>query len=248
MPRLFVFIVAILCCAFTGEWSTPWTKTDRAIVLDIYQGNTVDWDKLADDTTITAIIHKASDGLRADTAYAANKAQARKHGYLWGAFHLGRPGDPDAQAQFFLNTVWASDSDSVQLALDLEGLDSSMFMSLHNARIFVQHVQRRTGRYPLLYLNNEVLRYLGEHEANDTVLKKCPLWYARYKNTVSDFDTTLWKSYTLWQFSCELNCRKTGECLYNAPGCDRFVDVDIYNGTRTELRALWPVGLAKPGN
>src|SRR4029453_3866228 len=51
-----------------------------------------------------AIIHRATIGDRADRKYAERRDEAKKRGYKWGAYHLGKRGDPLKQADFFLET------------------------------------------------------------------------------------------------------------------------------------------------
>src|SRR5919106_5577802 len=46
-----------------SEFSEPWKKSDRALVIDAYEYNSIDWEKLATDERIAGFISKASDGL-----------------------------------------------------------------------------------------------------------------------------------------------------------------------------------------
>jgi GH25 family lysozyme M1 (1,4-beta-N-acetylmuramidase) len=61
------------------------------------EGNDIDWDKLATDKRVVAIIHRATIGDRVDKKYADRKIEAKKRGYKWGAYHFGKPGDPIKQ-------------------------------------------------------------------------------------------------------------------------------------------------------
>lgn len=217
----------------------PWEKPDRAIIIDAYGPNAIIWDTLQKDTTVVGIIHKATDGLtRFDDQYPIRREEAKKRGYLWGSYHLARKGDPIEEAKFYLSTI---KPDSTELmALDMEGLDTSKFMSLENAKKFILYVYWQTGRYPAVYMNHSVLKEICTNYSNDTVFKKCVLWYARFKNTITDFPQNVWPEYTLWQFSCEINCKKQGECPYNVPGTRFDMDINVYNGTKEELRKKWP--------
>ena len=92
------------------------------------------------------------------------------------------------------------------LALDLESPDPTKHMSFEEARAFIKRIKEKTGRYPLIYANNLVTKAISEQYGADKVFRKTHLWYARFKQNVTDFPAGTWKTYTLWQFSSELNC------------------------------------------
>ena len=222
------------------EFSEPWKNPQIALALDPYEGNDIDWDELATDTRVVAIIHRATIGDRADLKYAERRDQAKKRGYKWGAYHLGKPGDPLKQADFFLEIVKPLASDLI--ALDLESTDKTRDMSFTEARIFIKRIKEKTGRYPLVYANHKVTKAISDQYGSDKVFSKTRLWYARFKNEVTDFPSGTWKTYTVWQFSGELNCSGVDRaaCLYTVPGTEYDMDVDVYNGTLEELRSKWP--------
>lgn len=218
-------------------FNQPWTDEARPIIIDPYRDNAIDWDLLQTDPRMVAIIHKASQGTRADSKYNERRQKARELGYLWGSYHLGMPGDPIQQAEFYLSII--GDFSGEVLALDLESLDESKFMSLNDAVKFIDHIRKKTGRYPLVYCNHQVLAAISEQFGKESIFAKCPLWYARFKKQISDFPKGTWETYTIWQFSCELNCEKTGECWYNVPGTAFDMDINVYNGSIAELKAKW---------
>jgi lysozyme len=244
------WLLTAFLCAFpssavfaqTPEFSEPWKNPKIALALDPYEGNDIDWEKLATDPRVVAIIHRATIGDRADRKYAERRAEAKKRGYKWGAYHLGKPGDPQKQADFFLATVKPA-ADEL-MALDLESTDATKHMSLAEACIFVKRIKDKTGRYPMIYANNEVTKAISDQYALDDVFSQTPLWYARFKKNVSDFPSATWKTYTVWQFSSEQNCSPADRtvCLYTVPGTEYDMDVDVYNGTIEELRSNWPFG------
>ena len=55
------------CCADAAakasDFSEPWKSDDRALVIDAYEYNSIDWAELATDKRIVGFINKASDGL-----------------------------------------------------------------------------------------------------------------------------------------------------------------------------------------
>lgn len=241
-----ILIVALLVVtskssfAQSPEFNEPWKNPKVALAIDPYEGNDIDWDQLATDKRVVAIIHRATIGDRADRKYADRKIEAKKRGYKWGAYHYGKPGDPIKQADFFLETVKPEPDDL--MALDLESTDFDKHMSFDEARIFINRVKEKTGRYPVVYANNLVTKAIAEETATNDVFAKTRLWYARFKRSVTDFPTGKWKTYTLWQFSSEMNCAPTNRsaCLYTVPGTEYDMDVDVFNGTIEELQDSWP--------
>jgi lysozyme len=226
--------------AQSSEFSQPWKNPNIALAIDPYEGNPIDWNQLATDKRVVAIIHRATTGFRADQKYAERKIEAKKRGYKWGAYHFGKPGDPIKQADFFLETVKPEPDDLV--ALDLESTDGTKHMSFGEARIFIERIKEKIGRYPFVYANNQVTTAIRDTYGQDPLFTKTHLWYARFKDTVTDFPKGTWDTYTLWQFSSEINCKPTDRpaCLYTVPGTDYDMDVNVYNGTVAQLKAAWP--------
>lgn len=237
---LSVVLSALVASAQSPEFNEPWKNPNIALAIDPFEGNDIDWDQLAIDQRVVAIIHRATIGDRADRKYAERRDEAKKRGYKWGAYHFARAGDPIKQADFFLNTVKPA-ADEL-MALDLESVDSTKHMSFDDARIFIKRIKEKTGRYPFVYANNEVLKAISDQYGADEVFPRTRLWYARFKKNVTDFSTGTWKTYTIWQFSSEQNCSAANRsaCLYTVPGTEYDMDVDVYNGTIEELRSKWP--------
>ena len=122
--------------AQSPEFSEPWKNPNIALAIDPYERNEIDWDKLATDPRVVAIIHRATIGDRVDRLYEERKIEAKKRGYKWGAYHFGKPGSPIKQADFFLETVQPEADDLI--ALDLESEDATKHMSFDDARIFIK--------------------------------------------------------------------------------------------------------------
>lgn len=239
-PSIILFFMGISCLVYsqTGQFNQPWLDTNKAIIIDLYAGNEINWTELKKNNQLVAIIHKASQGLKTDTKYKERKEIALKNGYKWGSYHLGTAGDPIQQADHYLSIV--GDYTGELLALDLESDDSTKHMNLANALLFINRIFEKTGKYPMVYCNRNMLLSIHTNYSADCVFSKCPLWYARFRKDIPDFEIKMWNTYTLWQFSSEINCKKTGECLYNIPGTFYDIDVNIYNGSKAELLANWP--------
>jgi len=130
------------------------------------------------------------------------------------------------------------------IALDIDGIDETKHMSFDEARVFIKHIREKTGRYPFVYANNLVTKAIADRYDEDDIFARTHLWYARFKRTVTDFPAGTWKTYTLWQFSSEINCQADNRaaCLYTVPGTEYDMDVNVFNGTVEELRKKWPFG------
>lgn len=244
----------------------PWKDKSTAIVIDAYELNIIDWDKLATEKRVAGFISKASDGLpevydckkphRGDSTnhcktmwrkyavsrelYQTRRMLAKAHGMLWGAYHLARPGNPIDQANHFLD--YARPNADEMMVLDIEGLDTSEFMSLEDAEIFARHIKARTGRYPVLYTNHATARHIALHRESFRLLSRLPLWYARYKPEIKGvFPMGNWENYMLWQFSTASNCgRKT--CPMRIAGTLDDIDVNTAPMSATALAAVWAKG------
>lgn len=55
--------VALGTAAQASDFSEPWKNADRALVIDAYEYNSIDWAELATDKRVVGFINKASDGL-----------------------------------------------------------------------------------------------------------------------------------------------------------------------------------------
>jgi GH25 family lysozyme M1 (1,4-beta-N-acetylmuramidase) len=262
----FAAAALLACGSARAADDEPWKDRSTALVIDAYELNTIEWGKLIANKRVAGFISKASDGLpevydcskphRGDSAghcktmwrkyavsrelYQTRRMLAKATGLLWGAYHLARPGNPIDQANHFLD--YAEPSGDEMMVLDLEGLDTSEFMSLDEAEIFARHIKTRTGRYPVLYANHDTAKYIALHREEFRVLSRLPLWYARYKPEIKGvFPMGNWQNYLLWQFSSASNCgEKT--CPMRIEGTLKDIDVNTVPMSRASLAAVWPQG------
>ena len=228
-----VFLCSFVFCGAKVGVDQPWTDPTVALVLDAYYANSIDWDKLASEPRVVAIIHKATVGnRRIDPGYFERREEARKRGYLWGSYHWGEGGNPVQQADYYIDMV-KPEPDEL-MALDLEDATSTKLMNAEGAIRFVERIKERTGRYPLLYTNHTSAKLIAAR-FKESALAQTPLWYARFKSRITDFPSGLWPSYTLWQFSSEILPQ------LRIPGTKSDMDINVYNGTVAELKAAWPL-------
>jgi GH25 family lysozyme M1 (1,4-beta-N-acetylmuramidase) len=258
------FFAAPAASAYASDFSEPWKRADRALVVDAYEYNSIDWQQLSTDKRIVGFINKASDGLPpayecsgdeteirlckalwkrhavARELFHTRKVVAKSLGLKWGAYHLARPGNPIEQANSFIDFVEPGPDDL--LALDIEENDPEKWMSLEDAEEFVRHVHRRIGRFPVLYTNGATAAHIAANRDRYPLLSRLPLWYARYKPEIGiHFPKGNWESYALWQFSAQANCNER-RCPYRVPGTPTDIDVNVASLSADELREAWPFG------
>lgn len=250
--------------ANASDFQKPWIRTDRALVVDAYEYNAIDWTKLAADKRVVGFISKATDGLPppstceddddvqlrlckalwkryavAQELFRTRRTIAKALGLKWGAYHVARPGNPIDQANHFIDFAEPGPDDLV--ALDIEENDPYKWMSLADAEEFARHIMRRIGRYPVLYTNDTTAEYIAAHRDEFPLLSRLPLWYARYKPDIADhFPKGNWDGYALWQFSSQANCGERN-CPYRVPGTPPDIDVNVAAMDADALRKAWPL-------
>lgn len=272
LPKALVLSVAALAAAaflwpanlYASDFSKPWLRPDRALVIDAYEYNSIDWTKLAEDKRVVGFINKATDGLPppskceddddvqlrlcralwkryavAKELFRTRRTVAKALGLKWGAYHLARPGNPIDQANHFIDFVEPGPDDLV--ALDIEENDPYKWMSLTDAEEFARHIMRRIGRYPVLYTNDVTAEFIAAHKDEYPLLSRLPLWYARYKPEIADhFPKGNWNGYALWQFSSQANC-SARQCPYRVPGTPTDIDINVAAMDADALRKAWPL-------
>ncbi|MGH6760430.1 MAG: glycoside hydrolase family 25 protein [Phyllobacterium sp.] len=259
-----------------SEFQQPWLNKKRALILDGYEHNEFSLPEIVKDQRIAAFIHKGSDGMPANyhcsreaegpdrelckktwrnysvsrELYHTRRALAKALGLKWGAYHLARPGNPIEQANHFLR--YAEPADDELMALDIEDNDPEKWMSLSDAELFVEHIKRRTGRYPVLYTNGSTAKHIADNRLQYPILSRLPLWYARYKPDIGlHFPKGNWASYALWQFVSQENCTKRS-CAYRPPGTNLDIDVNVADMSVAQLKQAWPfddlIDIIQPDN
>lgn len=238
-PRVLAFATACLSCVALAQSSSnqPWRLPDPILILDPYQANRIDWNKVAADKAVKAIIHRAYFGLTPDTKYVERVAEAKRRGLLAGLYLLGRPGDPIKQADALIAA--GAQTGVSFLALDIENMDPARSMTLADAARFLDHVHRKTGRYPAFYTNFSTYRQVSAAYGPGSVFARTPLWLARFRATHGMQGTRVWKDYAIWQFQSEINCTPNAVCPRRVAGTDSDMDVNVFGGDEAALRQLF---------
>ena len=204
------------------------------------------YDKVTDINAVQAagilgIVNKATEGLGyRDDTYASRRTQVESAGLKWGAYHFMRPGDPIAQAKFFLGVV--GDPAGLMLMCDWE----IPGVSIATMKQFQHAIHDKVGRFPVLYSYGAMLIQMLGTKTQDADLAQMRLWLAAYNNHPL-WPTQIWPVPFLWQFTGDGN----GNGPHQIPGIvlvgSRGIDINAYEGgdahatthTDAELLAEW---------
>lgn len=201
-------------------------------VIDISHHNTVtNWDSIKNDGVI-AIVHKATEGRSyRDKEYHKRREAAKSRGFLWGSYHFSSSANVLLQVENYLS--YATPQKDELVCLDYEPSSSGVNMTLAQMTEFVTLVKSEIGRFPVIYgghLLREAVKGLSE-----SILSKCPLWYARYASQPFGVPD-LWNTWTLWQYT-DGNVGPEPQRVKGVGNCDR----DIFQGTADQLKNKWPL-------
>jgi len=125
---------------------------------------------------------------------------------------------------------------------------------------FVTQLKVRTGKYPLIYIENGELirsRLRNATSAQKKILKKCPYWLALYSDKYTNIETPkklidatgVWKTWVLWQYGgVEWERGRSVPKHYNAGpwktpkyfgDMSRPLERNGFNGDVDQLYHLW---------
>lgn len=171
------------------------------------------------DYPVSFIYIKATQGTTVTNKYyAADYAQARKHGYHVGAYHFySTTTDARDQATHFLKTAHFNKGDFPPV-FDVEPSDAQIKAMggaeklLSEMRVWLKAVERQVGIKPVIYVNQS---FVNKYLQNAPDLKRGYLiWIARYSEYKPDI-RLCW-----WQLSA------TG----HVKGIQGDVDINVFNG------------------
>ena len=203
----------------------PCSYEVHGIDISHYQGD-IDWATLSmqreGEFPIRFVFMKATEGGdHLDENFASNFEQARRHGFISGAYHFFIPRTDDLrQADFFIRTA-ALDSADLPPVLDVETTGGKSKSELQRAvKTWLDRVERYYGVKPILYTSYKFkLQYL-----NDSIFNTYPYWIAHYY-----VDSVRYEG--AWHF-----WQHTDAGI--VPGIEGNVDLNVFNGTRSGLDSL----------
>lgn len=193
--------------------------------LSRYQGD-IKWEQLSKcryaEIPIKFVFMKATEGNDlVDETFHKNMAQARKYGFILGAYHYYLPQvDPIQQADFFIHTVSLKRGDMPPV-LDVEKnghIVRSIFQN--DVKAWLKRVEAFYGVKPILYTSYKFKTdYL-----NDPFFDQYPYWIAHYY-----VHSLAYKgNWTFWQYTD----------IGSVPGIKGDVDLNVFNGSIDELANL----------
>ena len=196
----------------------------HGIDISHYQGD-IDWKMLKQTRQgqfpVQFIFMKATEGGDfADDKFVANFDSARAHGFIRGAYHFYNPKtDAHKQADFFINSVKLEPGD-LPPVLDIEKKSRDIKKLQQDLKIWLRKVEKHYGVKPIIYASYKFkAKYL-----NDSVFDSYPYWIAHYYVDSVKYQGE-WK---FWQHTD----------VGTLPGIDEKVDLNIFNGSSTDLKGL----------
>ena len=203
----------------------PCSYDIHGIDVSHYQGD-IDWARLArhqaGDFPLRFVFMKATEGGdHGDETFARNFGEARRHGFIRGAYHYFIPRtDALRQADFFIRTV-PLDSGDLPPVLDVETTSGKSKAELQRAvKTWLDRVEGHYGVKPILYTSYKFkLRYL-----DDSLFNAYPYWIAHYYVDSVRYDGR----WDFWQH--------TDAGI--VPGIEGNVDLNVFNGTLADLDSL----------
>ena len=161
-----------------------------------------------------------SGGDFSDTAFVHNFNEARKNGFIRGAYHFYNPKtDALRQADFFIRSVKLEPGD-LPPVLDIETRSDNMDKLRRDLKIWLRRIENYYKVKPILYTSYKFkTRYL-----NDSVFNSYPYWIAHYYVDSVEYQGE-WK---FWQHTD----------VGRLPGIDEQVDLNVFNGNMEELKSM----------
>jgi len=199
--------------------------TTKGVDVSYYNG-TINWTTVKNAGYDFAFI-RISDGTGFhDPKFAANWAGARAAGVVRGIYQFFRPNqDVTAQADMVIAAVGTPTPGDLPPVIDVEVTGSLSPASVAaKVRTWVDRVKTATGVDPIVYTGKYFWR---DQVGGPTSFANNALWIAQYTTLCPDL-TSPWNAWAFWQYS------ESG----SVAGMSGSVDMDRFNGTLDELRAL----------
>lgn len=165
---------------------------------------------------VIGVIHKATENTGfTDPKRASRLAKARQAGLCISTYHFLRPGNIEAQMEFYLDTVQPVKGERV--CLDYE--DDAMPLSQLEACVTYLW-SKRPDLQITVYSGHTIKEKLGN--TRNGILAQTSLWIAQYTEASSpSWPMQTWPAWSLWQHTDKAS----------VPGISQPVDGNKFNGT-----------------
>lgn len=179
-----------------------------------------------------AVICKATEGTSyKDKDYPTFREQAAKAGLGFASYHFFRPGDPTAQANYYL--AYAKPDQGERVVIDWED-DAT---TLANAVKFLQVIQAARPDLQLTVYSGHTCKTQLGSTRDQWLADNTSLWLAQYTTGSPSWPSATWPQWSLWQYS------EKGRVA----GFAGDVDLDRFNGSDENLlKWIGPVGAPPP--
>jgi lysozyme len=212
----------------TYEISLPLKHQIHGIDVSHHNG-LIDWAKVKKTQKNNAYIKfafiKATEGTDLqDRYFDMNWKQAKKHGFIRGAYHFFVPySDPKLQALNFILKAKHEEGDLIPvLDFEINGKTKKERENMvENVRIWLNTIESHYGIKPIIYTN----RFIYNQYIKDN-FKDYPLWISQYDS--GDLEGYDDGEIVLWQHSC------TGKL----DGINGHVDFNVFLGSDFKLDKL----------
>lgn len=206
------------------------------------------------------LIARAGKGPLLDEKCADFLSSADRQGMLLGTYYFVlRTSDPVGQADRYvdrLKEIVASRGLQGKNILLVGDFDTKSKAS--DLVKFINRIEQRTGKLPVIYLENSAALRATLSNANSAEkrrIRQCPYWIALYSHQ-SGFHTPqdlmeaygIWDDWALWQYGgVEWSRRSVSKHYHHGPWkspeyfgtMDRPLEHNAFNGSVDELRRFW---------
>lgn len=200
----------------------------RGVDVSSYQGE-IDWKTLSEQDIQFAFIKATEGSSFTDPNFAENYSNAQKTKLRIGAYHFfSYDSSGKTQAENFIKTVPISDNMlppvvDVEFYGDKEQNPPSSKAVDKELNDFIQTVEKHYKKKPIIYATGKSYDMFISGKYNNY-----NIWI---RNVLSSPSLSDGKSWTFWQY--------TDRAVLNGyNGSEKFIDMNVFNGSREEFEAL----------
>ena len=228
---ILLIVLAVMCGAFLAALWTKVLKINhpkglKGADISAYQGET-DWAVLSNEMDFVFV--KATEGSSyKDEMFEANFKGARENGVIAGAYHF-----------FSFDSSGATQAQNFIEAIDSTGLTEGMLPPVIDIEPYGQYLQEPKSARQVIPEVEMMIDMLYAHYRVKPIIYCTGKSYRLYKSGFED--CPLWErnvyfkpshsDWTFWQYT-------DTEELEGYHGDERYIDMNVFKGSREELEAM----------
>ncbi|MCU1602174.1 MAG: glycoside hydrolase family 25 [Frankiales bacterium] len=201
-------------------------------------GRAIDWNAVRGSGQRFAFIKATGHADKTDPWFARDWAAAGRAGMIRGAYHYADPSSSAvAQADAIVNVVGSTrEAGDLGIVLDLESTGGRSPSALAAwAHAFLNRVESRTGRLPILYT---YVSFWSGPMANNRSFGAYPLWLARYG--AEPRPLAGWNRWTFWQHTSSARVSGiVGAVDHDVLCCSAGTLAALADGRTPAITRLW---------